>query len=147
MNPKQRANPPFNSDQIEYALNDERGLLTTWDMYKKYKLIENGIFTKEKVRQAFFKKGLLDLTPTNLFKIGIVKEYFKKPRACILDIINAKLCVGDEILCNKDDIWLNGKIESIQKDDKTIDNVQNGEIGLVLDIELAEGFTLYKRLE
>lgn len=48
--PSLRQNPPFSDNQIDYAKNDERGLLTTWQLYNQYKLIENGIFTKKETR-------------------------------------------------------------------------------------------------
>lgn len=145
MDPRQRSIPPFSEDQIDYAQNDERGLLTTWDMYNKYKLIESAIFTKKEVREAFHKQGLLDLTPTDIQMVGKVSEYYQEPRACILELDGVRVSVGDEIICNKDDTWLRGKIESLKVNDNSIESAQNGEIGLVLDIELGKGYILYKR--
>ena len=51
MRPSLRQNPPFSDNQIDYAENDERGLLTTWQLYNQYKLIENGVFTREETRE------------------------------------------------------------------------------------------------
>ena len=145
MDPRQRSTPPFSKDQIDYAQNDERGLLTTWDMHKKYKLIESGVFTKKAVREAFHKQGLLDLTPVDMQMIGKVSEYYQKPQACIVELDRIKVCVGDEIICNKDDIWVKGKVESMQVNNNCIDSAHDGEVGLVLDVELGKGYVLYKK--
>ncbi len=47
-NPKERENPPFSVDQISYAESDERGLLTTWELYKRYWMIQKVFLQKKK---------------------------------------------------------------------------------------------------
>lgn len=145
VDPRQRKTPPFSKDQIDYAYNDERGLLTTWDMYKSYKYIEDGVFTKEEVKDAFYKHGLLDLIPVDMRTVGKVNKYYPKTKACIVELDNVKVCVGDEIICKKGDICLKAKVESLQEQNSSVDSAQHGEIGLVLDIELEKGYILYKR--
>lgn len=39
MNPSLRDNPPFKDNQIDYAEDDERRLLTTWQLFKQFKCI------------------------------------------------------------------------------------------------------------
>lgn len=143
--PEMRLNPPFSDDQIEYAINDERGLLTTWEMFKQYRLIENGIFSKDDTREMLRKFGVISLVPDNLRKVGIVKEYFKRHNAGIVDIENTNLKVGDCIYCMKHNDWKIGIIQSIQLDGKDVSEANNGEIGIVLDIEVSKGFVLYKK--
>lgn len=147
INPKSRQNPPFSRDQIDYAENDERGLLTTWQLYQQYKLIEEGIFTKEETRLSMKKTGLITLLPDDFCYIGQIKEYFRKPQAGILNINGIEIKVGDEIWARKDERWLKGKVHSIQVDGNNVDKADSGEIGVVLDVELNKGFELYIKMD
>lgn len=143
-NPKERENPPFSDDQISYAECDERGLLTTWELYKKYWMIEKGIFTKEEIRAALKEIGLMTLLPDTIKKVGTFTEYFKKPKAGIMEIDN-EIKVSDEVICEKNGEWVKAKVLSIEIDDKAVDAISKGEIGIVLDVELAKGYNIYKR--
>ena len=147
MRPSLRQNPPFSDNQIDYAKNDERGLLTTWQLYNQYKLIENGIFTKEETRNALDEWGLISLIPQNLISLGIYDEYFKKPKAGILMLNNIKIKVGDEIYARKGERWIRTQITSIQLNDKNVDCADNGEVGMVTDIELEKGFEIFIKSE
>ena len=144
---KVRQNPPFSDNQIDYAKNDERGLLTTWQLYNQYKLIENGIFTKKETRESLDKWGLISLLPKNLIRVGIYEEYFKKPKAGILTLNNVKLEVGKMIYAKKDGKWICTSIVSIQLNDKDVDQVDNGEVGIVTDIELEKGYEIFVKIE
>jgi hypothetical protein len=146
MRPSLRQNPPFSDNQIDYAENDERGLLTTWQLYNQYKLIENGIFTKEETRDALDKGGLISLIPKSLIRVGIYDEYFKKPKAGILTLNNVEIKVGDEIYAKKGERWICTKIASIQLNGKNVDCADNGEVGIVTDIELEKGFEIFIKI-
>ena len=143
INPKQRKNPPFTDNQIDYAKSDERGLLSTWQLFQQYKLVEDGVFTKEETKSALKKTGLITLESADLKFIGKVKEYFKKPRACIFDLKETEITVGDIVWAQKGDFWRKGIIQSIELDDKPVESAKNGEVGMVLDIDLDTGYELY----
>lgn len=147
MRPSLRQNPPFSDNQIDYAENDERGLLTTLQLYNQYKLIENGIFTKEETRDSLVKWGLISLIPKNLISIGVYDEYFKKPKAGIMTLNNVRIKVGDEIYAKKGERWIRTQITSIQLDDKNVDCAYNGEVGIVTDMELEKGFEIFIKSE
>lgn len=66
--PEKRENPPFSEMQIEDAVNDERGLLTTYELFKLHFNIERGLISKEDAREALFApsgcvriRGLYDI--------------------------------------------------------------------------------------
>ena len=147
MRPSLRQNPPFSVDQIEYAENDERGLLTTWQLYKQFKLIENSIFTKEETRDSLDKSGLLSLIPKNLISLGTYIEYYKKPKAGILVLNNVQIKVGYEIYAQKEERWIRTKINSIHLKDKNVEYADNGEVGIATDIELEKGFEIFIKNE
>ena len=143
MQPQLRVNPPFSENQIDYAYNDERGLLTTWQLYQQFKLIEDGIFTKEETRQAMRQIGLITLLPKSFYSIGNVTEYYKKPKACIINLNGVEIECGKCVWAKKGEQWKKGRIRSIQADGKEVNVAKKGEVGLVLDIELAKGFELF----
>lgn len=141
--PSLRQHPPFSANQIDYAENDERGLLTTWQMYMQYKLIEEGIFTKEETRETFCKVGLLTLIPETMKKIGTFDEYFKKPKAGILKLIDFEVSVGEEVWARKEEKWVKTKIISMQLDGKDVKKANSGEVGVVTERELEKGYELF----
>ena len=145
MRPLSRQNPPFSLNQIDYAENDERGLLTTWQMYKQFSYINDNVFSKEETRKSLSKHGLIDLVPEDLVLIGKYLEYFKNPKAGIILINNQLMAVGDTIWANKGDVWKRTTIISIQLDGKNVQKVKNGEIGIVTECELDKGYAIYKK--
>lgn len=143
MSPSLRQNPPFSDNQIDYAENDERGLLTTWQLYNQYKLIENGVFTKEETRDSLVEWGLISLIPKNLIGVGVYDEYFKKPKAGILMLNNVRIKVGDEIYAHKGERWIRTQIASLQLNGENVDFADSGEVGIVTDVELEKGFEIF----
>lgn len=141
--PSLRKNPPFSLNQIDYAENDERGLLTTWQLYKQFSYINDGVFSKEETRESMSKYGLINLLPENLVLIGKYLEYLKKTRAGIINIDNSLVSVGDTIWANKGDIWKETTVISIRLDEKNVQSVKKGEIGIVIECELDKGYEIY----
>lgn len=147
MRPTLRQNPPFSDNQIDYAENDERGLLTTWQLYNQYKLIENGVFTKEETRDSLVEWGLISLIPKNLIRVGVYDEYFKKPKAGILMLNNVRIRVGDEIYAHKGERWIRTQIASLQLNGENVDCADSGEVGIVTETELEKGFEIFIKME
>ena len=141
--PSLRKNPPFSLNQFDYAENDERGLLTTWQLYKQFSYINDGVFSKEETRESMSKYGLINLLPENLVLIGKYLEYLKKTRAGIINIDNSLVSVGDTIWANKGDIWKKTTVISIRLDEKNVQSVKKGEIGIVIECELDKGYEIY----
>lgn len=103
--------------------------------------------TKKETRESLDKWGLISLLPKNLIRVGIYEEYFKKPKAGILTLNNVKLEVGKMIYAKKDGKWICTSIVSIQLNDKDVDQVDNGEVGIVTDIELEKGYEIFVKIE
>ena len=78
--------------------------------------------------------------------MGIYEEYFKKPKAGILTLNNVKLEVGKMIYAKKMEKWICTSIVSIQLNDKDVDQVDNGEVGIVTDIELEKDMRFLSKL-
>lgn len=143
MPPKSRANPPFTKNQIKDAVHDNRGLLTTYDLYKAYFLIEEGILHKSEVRESLFKVGLIALEPENISSIGIPHELFMDGQVAIVNLNNATINVGDILIVKKQDEYSKATIESLQIDDKEVNECSTGEVGIKLDRKLKNNSELF----
>ena len=143
--PLQRINPPFTENQIHDSISDERGLLSTWQLFNLYYEIENGIITKEEAKDAITKFGLIAFKPANLTFIDEPKEILKNEKVCIVNIDEILLKIGDELLIEKNGQFTKSIIEGIHADDKPLKECSNGEIGLMLSIPIKAKSKIWKK--
>ncbi|MBP6468703.1 MAG: hypothetical protein KA277_11935 [Fusobacteriaceae bacterium] len=143
MPPKSRINSPFSVNQIKDASLDKRGLLTTYNLYKAYFLIEEDILKKEFVREELFKTGLISLTPNHLKSLGTPTEYFMNGRVAIVNLDGISLNKGDTVIAKKQDTYLKATIESLKVNNKEVDSVDSGEIGVKFNKKLKKNSELF----
>lgn len=142
--PHMRSNPPFNDTQIQDAINDDRGLLTTWDLYKLYFEIENGIISKDEIQEYFFQFGLVNFRK-DLIKVAKVDKVYKDGNVASFDLFGEELRKEDIIISEKDGYLKSHKIKSIQKDKTDIDFAKEGRIGILVDTPLDVNSIIYKK--
>ncbi|MBV6642695.1 MAG: hypothetical protein KI791_18395 [Cyclobacteriaceae bacterium] len=147
LSPLQRKNPPFTLNQIQDAENDERGLLTTWQLFNVFREIEDGILSKEEVRESFLSFGHVKFRPSNLVLIGEPKELFKKGVVCILILTNKEISIGDEVFIERDGTFRCLKIEGIQINDQPVPSAKNGEVGIMLSDSVKKNCKIWKKLK
>lgn len=145
MPPKSRSNPPFTENQVKDAGHDKRGLLTTYDLYKAYFLIEDGILQKSDVRESLFKTGLITLEPEDIVSIGVPHELFMDGQVAIVNLNDTTLTVGDTLIVRKQGDYSRAKVESLQVDGKEVDASNEGEVGIKLDRKLKRNSELFVR--
>lgn len=145
MPPKSRSNPPFTSTQINDANLDKRGLLTTYELYKAYFLIEEGILKKTEVRDALFKTGLICLEPEGLTSIGVAKELYKNGRVAILNLNSINISVGDTLFIKKQGEYFHAVIESLQVEGKDVQSCSDGEVGVKFNKSLKKNSEILVR--
>lgn len=143
--PLNRRNPPFTKNQIEDAQNDERGLLSTWQLFNLYFDIENGIISKEEARKTLLNYGLVEFKPKNLIYIDEPNEILKNGEVCIVNISNINLSIGEELILEKNGQFKKANIESIQLNGKPVSFANNGEIGLKLNTKIKKKTKLWKK--
>ena len=143
MPPKSRSNPPFTANQIKDAGHDKRGLLTTYELYKAYYLIEEGIMQKADVRESLFKTGLINFEPKNMLFIGTPDEIFLDGQVAILNLKGTNLAVGDTLVVRRNGDYSKAIIQSMQVDGNEVDNCTTGEIGIKLDRKLKKNSDLF----
>jgi hypothetical protein len=143
MPPKSRVTPPFTDNQVKDSALDKRGLLTTYDLYKTYFLIEDGIVQKADVRESLFKTGLITLEPANMVSIGIPTEFFMDGHVAIVNLDGTTLSAGETLVIKKQNIYSKVTIESLQVDGATVDSCNSGEVGIKLDRSLKKNSELF----
>jgi len=143
MPPKSRSTPPFTEHQINDAILDKRGLLTTYDLYKAYFLIEEGILKKNSVRDELFKTGLISLEPSNLRSLGVPSEYFMAGQVAIVNLDGVSIKKGDTLIVKKQDEYFKATIESLKLDDAEVERADFGEVGVKLNKKLKKNSELF----
>ncbi|QZN92016.1 hypothetical protein [Idiomarina abyssalis] len=141
--PKSRSNPPFTKNQIKDAGHDKRGLLTTYDLYKAYFMIEEGILKKEDVRESLFTTGLITLEPENIDSIGIARELLMDGQVAIIELDDTPLAVGDTLIVKKQSSYSKVTIQSLQVNDEEVDICNVGEVGIKFDRKLKRNSELF----
>jgi len=144
--PIKRTNPPFNNQQIQDALNDERGLVTTYQLFNLYNYINNNILTKEEARNILYTHGLLEFRPKNLLNIGIPKHLYKKNHVAIIDLPDYELKVGDEVLIETNGNLVMDKIISMKVNDEDVTVAKNVEVGLQFGNKLSNSSEILIRI-
>lgn len=140
--PLKRSNPPFNDTQISDAVNDERGLCYTWQLFSVYFSIELGIISKEKVRNALFEDGLIDFTPS-LTLVGTPHKYYKQHSIACLMLEDKEISCGDSFYYCQNGRWKDVQIVSIKDNDQSFDRVTSGNYGFGLSHKVPNNLALY----
>ena len=143
MPPKSRSNPPFTQAQIQDSNLDQRGLLTTHELFKAYFLIEEGILSKEEVRSSLFKTGLICLDPENLLSLGIPNEFYLNGCVVILNLNSLNINVGDTLIIRKQGEYSKVIIESLQVDDNSVQSCNEGEVGVKLNRSIKKNSEIF----
>lgn len=143
--PLSRTNPPFNQNQIQDAKNDERGLLSTWQMYNLYFDVENGVISKNEAREALLRHGLIEFKPTNLVFVDEPNEIYKEGSVCVINVEKIELNIGDELIVERNSQYNKAIINGIQVNDKPVSSANSGEIGLLIDPPIRKKSKLWIR--
>lgn len=141
--PLQRESPPFSAEQIDDAINDERGLMSTWQLYQLYFQITQGIISKEEARARFYDFGLIQFRPKSIL-LGKIEEIFRDGKIAILELDNIELSVGDELLIEKNQMLEKRKILSIRVDNEDVEAANSGEVGIGMDKAIKKKSLVYK---
>ncbi|WP_319578029.1 hypothetical protein [uncultured Methanospirillum sp.] len=141
--PHLRNNPPFNINQIHDAENDDRGLLTTYQLYKLFYWIKNGIITKEQAREQILQIGLVNFKPIDIIEIESPEKILKEGTVIIIKSPPV-LSQIDQIIIFRHDNYFFANIQNIRDHDKNVDKVDEGAIvGVQVDFKIQKSDKLY----
>lgn len=140
--PLMRENPPFKEQQVKDAENDERGLLTTWQLFNLYFSIKNGCISKEEARKTLLKYGLIEFSPQNCVSLGKPKDLYRKGEIITLDL-HHKLENNNELIIKRGSRYLKTNILEIQVHDEKVDSVDSGPVGIQIQIPIKKSDELF----
>lgn len=128
--PLSRQNPPFQAHQITDAENDERGLLTAYQLFKLYFAINEGFITKSDARKTFLQTGLIDFEPSNAKNIGCPKERHHRGTVGVFHIDNVPIKLESDAIIHTDGNYKSVQIIGLMIDNVAVDKVSSGEVGI-----------------
>ena len=144
--PTRRENPPFNSRQIEDAISDERGLLTTWQLYSIFQAIEFGVISKEKVRKDLLNNGNILFVPDLVRELNAPYKSWKDGLVLGIDV-NTQVSINDEVFVENNGCWFTAKIVTLQQENQDLKSVSSGKTGVQLSKKLPKGKIYVKHIE
>lgn len=132
--PLNREHPPFTLNQIKDAEYDERGLLSTWDLFNLYFNIEAGVISKEAARKSLLGYGIIKFIPDLIEELGEVGETYKDGFVIIINNIKKPISCGNVIFVKTEYRYEKIKIIEIKIDDKFVATAIKGDnIGIHVD--------------
>lgn len=137
--PLKRQKPPFNETQISDAVNQERTMIYTAQLFALYSDIEKGFITKENARKCFLIPGLADFH-SSLCSLGEPYKYYQGNTVICLELAGKKVSVGDTIFYKDKLQRLVGlKVESIQQENSPLQDAAMGETAIKVNQKVPKG--------
>ena len=130
--PAARTNPPFNATQLADAKNDERGLVTTYDLFKLYFNVVKGHVTKDDARAALYKTGLVHFPPSGATNIAGQYQIHYDGYVVVFKVDDFEVKVGDLIVLDDFGLYRTAQVLEIQLDGTSVESANTGEIGMKL---------------
>ena len=142
--PENRLNPPFTEQQIGDAETDERGLLTTYDLFKLYFAVTSGFITKKDARKSLLDFGLVKFRPSNSIPIGRPLEIHYNGTVGIFLLQDVTVRLDKELFVYEDGRCRRVKVVSLRDQDKDVTEASEGKIGIKLSDKITQESELWK---
>jgi len=136
--PEERTNPPFNKTQIQDAKNDDRGLLSTYELFKLYFNVVGGYISKEDAQEAIFQTGLVTFQPSEAVSVPTPFEIHYNGYVIIFQVDGFTLRKGmSVVLCDAG--WCrSAEVLEIQIEDKSVEEANSGKVGIKLSEKVSK---------
>lgn len=141
--PNDRENPPFTKEQIRDAINDKRGLLTTYQLYNLYFSIHEGLILKEDAREAMYSHGLIEFKPSNLVEIGMIEKTFMKGFVFLLQLNQNEIKKGDRLFIERNGKFKSIIVEELKIKEDVVELAVNCRVGIKSDSKVYEKSIVY----
>ena len=142
--PENRSNPPFIKQQIKDAVNDGRGLLTTYTLFKLYYAIAGGFISKDDARKSLLNFGLVTFSPSDSVLIGKPMEIHYNKTVGIFLLENIPIRRGEELFVYSDGRYCKTKVVSLQDQDEDVEEASSGKIGIKISGTFSQESELWK---
>lgn len=143
--PASRSNPPFKPTQVTDAENDDRGLITTYELFHLYFNVINGHVAKEDAQAALYKPGLVRFPPSHATLIVGPYEICHGGQVVIIKVGDFEIRVGDVLILADGYRYRSAEVLEIQIDGTSVTSACTGEIGVRLSERVKKHTVLYRR--
>ena len=144
-------NSVFTELQIKDAIEQDIGLITTWDLFLLIKGMMQYKWDPEVIRELFYETGKISNIPTHYKFIGKICAYIKKDNILGIDITSGNLAIGEKIGYITSNGFLEENIESLQLENKNVEDVMKGhKVGIKTKFNESQftiGLNVYKVLD
>lgn len=127
MPPLERKNPAFTEAQIIDSKRDHYTLVSTWELYKSARLLQEGIIKFEDIDRGLHTPGLYKALPTNWQSIGKIEHLFKQNTIACFYLSVDKISINDEIVIQDKNNYFHQKVEEMQVNDKLVNEAIKGD--------------------
>jgi len=132
LSPADRTNPPFNATQIKDADGEERGLITTFDLFKLYFNVINNHITKDDARDTLYKTGLVRFRPSGAVRIPFPYEIHHGGRVLTFTAEDLKVRVGASVVLDDSGQYRSAEVLEVQVEGTPVESASMGQIGIKL---------------
>lgn len=135
----------FTDHEIEDSKLSSYALTSTWELFKAYKLFENGQLTTDDFFEAFISIGEIEFIPKGWNKLGRIEHIYNDINVARIIIESEELKVGDDIGYFNGIYFDSFCLESMQINKVNINNASKGsKPGIKFPGEIKEKYVLYK---
>jgi hypothetical protein len=142
--PESRTNPPFTDQQLTDARDDDRGLLTTYELFKLYFAIDGGFVTRQAARESLLQPGLVAFTPSASISIGSPLELHYGGTVGVFTLRDVTIRVNDELIVADAGRYRRLTVLSLQAQEEDVSEGSEGEIGIRLSAKIGKQSVLWQ---
>jgi hypothetical protein len=116
---------PFRQELVDVALQNEQGLMTTWDLYRLVVNKRMHSWASDDVRATLYRHGRIHPIPAQYVKVGKVTHVWS--HAFGVDIECGSVVVGDIVAFDFDVFFEENAVESLRVNNAATDSASLGD--------------------
>lgn len=137
----------FTDAQIDDAIQNDLGLISTWDLFLLIKGLNRWNWDREKLRSIFYQKGKITRIPPFYKKIGKITNFYDRINIVSILIEENELKLNDKIAFVLDSDYLEETVSSLQVNNVSVKEAKIGEtVGVYTNYSkelLKKGISVY----
>ncbi|MGD0048916.1 MAG: hypothetical protein ABSE42_18085, partial [Bryobacteraceae bacterium] len=115
-----RSLSPFTDVVLTNAIDQQFGLMTTWDLFR---LVRNFLqlgWKPDDVQPLFYRHGRMEAVPVHYEYVGLIEKYFEKVGVVGIRVVEAAVQQGDRIAYELPIDYIEQEVESLQAERRAV---------------------------
>lgn len=125
--PLERSNPAFTPEQINDASENYITLVSTWDLYKAVRLLQNNILSFSDIDKALHTYGLFAPLSAAWQHLGAIQKTYKENTVICFILEAMQITVGDELLIESGNDYYISRIGEMMINDVSVPSAKHGD--------------------